>query len=169
MEPAFRDAMIAAIPQLRKFAVSLAGREQADGLVQRTLLQTCSKIRLLASTSPILPWLITILRNQFYSDCRKRAHEVGDVDGNYAKTLVVEPNQMARTELKDLDTALLKLPDEMGEAVIAVGWGGLSYHDAAQAFGCPVGTIRSRVHRARESLAALLDIERTAALPRRAA
>ena len=168
MNTAIREAMIAGIPQLRRFAVSLAGAQQADDLVQQTLLQACSKIQLFDSKSRIVPWLITILRNQFYSECRKR-REVEDVDGIYANTLVAEPNQLAHAELKDLDAALLKLPDEMRQAVIAVGWHGLSYHDAARAFDCPVGTIRSRVHRARESLAGLLDHERTAALPRRAA
>ena len=166
MQPAIRDAMVAAIPKLRRFAVSLAGAQQAEHLVQQTLLQACSKVRLFDSTSPLLPWLITILRNQFYSECRKRGREVEDVDGNHAKTLVTEPNLIAHAGLNYLNAALFKLPDEMREAV---GWEGLSYRDAARAFDCPVGTVRSRVHRAWESLAALLDIERTAALPRRAA
>src|SRR5262245_47940398 len=72
MDPAIRDAMVAAIPRLRKFAISLAGVQQADDLVQETLLQACSKIRLFNPTSQMLPWLITILRNQFYSQYRKR-------------------------------------------------------------------------------------------------
>jgi len=169
MQPAIRDAMIAAIPQLRRFAVRLAGPQQADDLVQQTLLQACSKIRSFDSTSPILPWLIVILRNQFYSECRKRGQEVEDVDGIYASTLVTGPNQIAHAELKDLDAALLKLPDEMREAVIAVSWEGLSYQDAARAFDCPIGTVRSRVHRTREFLAGVLNIERTAALAGRAA
>jgi RNA polymerase sigma-70 factor (ECF subfamily) len=169
MQPAIRDAMVAAIPKLKRFAVSLAGRQQADDLVQQTLLQACSKISLFHSNGPLLPWLITILRNLFYSECRKRGREVEDVDGSFAKAQVAEPNQIAHAELKDLGAALLKLPDEMRQVLIAVAWEGLSYRDAAQGLGCPVGTIRSRVHRSRESLAALLDIERTAALPRRAA
>ena len=169
MQPAIHDAMVAAIPKLRRFAVSLAGPQEADDLVQQTLLQACSKIRLFEAKGSILPWLITILRNQFYSECRKRGREVEDVDGSFAKAQTAEPNQIVRAELKDVSAALLKLPDEMRQAVIAVSWEGLSYHDAAQAFGCPVGAIRSRVHRARESLAARLNIERTAALAGRAA
>jgi RNA polymerase sigma-70 factor, ECF subfamily len=169
MQPVIRDAMVAAVPKLRRFAVSLAGPQEADDLVQQALLQACSKIRLFEARGPILPWLIAILRNQFYSECRKRGREVEDVDGSFAKAQAAEPNQIARAELKDLSTALLKLPDEMRQALIAVGWQGLSYRDAARAFDCPVGTVRSRVHRARASLAALLDIESTPALPRRAA
>jgi len=159
MDPAIRDAMVAAIPRLRRFALSLCGAQQADDLVQDTLLQACSKIRLFDPEGQMLPWLIAILRNQFYSECRKRRREVEDVDGAYAETLVTGPSQIAHTQHQDLRAALLKLPNEMREALIAVGWRGLSYQEAAQACGCPVGTVRSRVHRARECLAALLDIE----------
>jgi|SRR5215470_2062730 len=159
MDPAIRDAMIAAIPRLRKFAVSLCGAQQADDLVQETLLQACSKIALFDPTSQMLPWLITILRNLFYSECRKRRREVEDVDGTYAGALATGPIQIAHAEHRDLRTALSKLPHEMRDALIAVGWRGLSYQEAARACDCPIGTLRSRVHRARAYLAALLDIE----------
>jgi RNA polymerase sigma-70 factor, ECF subfamily len=158
MDPAIEDAMVAAIPGVRRFAVSLAGAQQADDLVQQTLLKACSKIRLFELRSEILPWLIAILRNQFYDECRKRGREVEDVDGNFAQTLVTGPDQAAHAELRDLQAHLQKLPKEMRQTLIAVGWEGLSYRDAAQALGCPVGTVRSRVHRARECLAALLHI-----------
>jgi RNA polymerase sigma-70 factor, ECF subfamily len=123
------------------------------------LLHACDKIRLFDARGPILPWLITILRNQFYTECRKRRREVEDVDGTYTETLVIEPSQIAHMEHEDLRAALLKLPDEMREALMAVGYSGLSYQEAAQVCDCPIGTIRSRVHRARECLAALLNIE----------
>jgi RNA polymerase sigma-70 factor (ECF subfamily) len=159
MDPAIRDAMVAAMPRLRRFAISLAGAQHADDLVQETLLHACDKIRLFDSSGQILPWLITILRNQFYSEWRKRRREVEDPDGTYAETLVTEPRQVAHVVCEELGAALLKLPNEMRQALMAVGYSGLSYQEAAQACGCPVGTIRSRVHRARESLAALLNIE----------
>ena len=159
MDRAIRDAMVAAIPQLRRFAVSLANSQQADDLVQETLLRACDKIRLFDGRSEMLPWLITILRNQFYSEHRKRRREIEDVDGAYAERLTTGPTQIAHAQHADLRAALLKLPREMREALVAVGYSGLSYQEAAQACGCPVGTIRSRVHRARESLAALLGIE----------
>src|SRR5215471_5369107 len=76
MDRAIRDAMVAAIPPLRRFAVSLSNAQQADDLVQETLLLACDKIRLFDARSDILPWLITILRNRFYSECRKRKREV---------------------------------------------------------------------------------------------
>jgi RNA polymerase sigma-70 factor (ECF subfamily) len=156
---AVRDAMVAAIPRLRRFAVALSNAQQADDLVQEALLLACDKIRLFDGRSEMLPWLIAILRNRFYDEQRKRRKEVEDVDGAYAETLTAGPAQIAHAEYADLQAALLKLPKEMREALLAVGCSGLSYQEAAQACGCPVGTIRSRVHRARECLAALLGIE----------
>jgi len=156
---AIRDSMVAAIPRLRRFAVALANAQQADDLVQETLLLACDKIRLFDGRSEMLPWLITILRNQFYSERRRRRREVEDVDGTYAETLTTGPTQIAHAEHADLQAALLKLPKQMREALLAVGYSGLSYQEAAQACGCPVGTIRSRVHRAREYLAVFLGIE----------
>jgi len=159
VDPAIRDAMIAAMPRLRKFAVSLSGAQQADDLVQETLLKACSKIRMFDPTTDILPWLLKILRNQFYNECRRRRREVEDADGTYAERLVTLPSQIAHAENQDLRTALLKLRNDMREAFMAVGCSGLSYEEAAQACDCPIGTIRSRVHRARECLAVLLDMD----------
>jgi RNA polymerase sigma-70 factor (ECF subfamily) len=156
---AVRDAMVAAIPRLRRFAVSLSNAQQADDLVQQALLLACDKILLFDGRSDILPWLITILRNEFYSEHRRRRREIEDVDGAYAETLTTGPIQIAHAEHAALRAALLKLPKQMREALIAVGYSGLSYEEAAQACDCPVGTVRSRVHRARERLVALLGIE----------
>jgi RNA polymerase sigma-70 factor (ECF subfamily) len=75
---AIRDAMVAAIPRLRRFAVALSNAQQADDLVQQTLLQAWDKIRLFDASSEMLPWLITILRNHFYSEHRKRQRELED-------------------------------------------------------------------------------------------
>jgi RNA polymerase sigma-70 factor, ECF subfamily len=159
---AIRETMIAAIPRLRRFAVSLAGIQHADDLVQETLLLAWDKIKLFDARAEMLPWLITILRNRFYDERRKRRREIEDVDGAYAQALTTGPAQIAHAEHADLRTALFKLPKEMREALIAIGYSGLSYQEAAQACDCPVGTIRSRVHRARESLGALLGIESSA-------
>jgi RNA polymerase sigma-70 factor, ECF subfamily len=98
MDSSIRAAMIPAIPQLRRFAVSLAGAELADDLVEETLLQACRKIRLFDPWSQLLAWLITILRHQFY---RERRSETEDVDGIYAETLVTGPSQIAHAEHRD--------------------------------------------------------------------
>jgi len=94
LDPSICSAMVAAIPERRAFAVSLCNVERADDLVQETLLRACNKIELFEPNSQMLPWLITILRNQFYSECRKRRREVEDVDGIYAETLGPSPARL---------------------------------------------------------------------------
>src|SRR5262249_37327035 len=106
-DPAIRDALVAAIPQLRRFAVALSNAQQADDLVQEALLLACDKIRLFDRRSKMLPWLVTILRNRFYDERRKRRKEVEDVDGAYAEMLTVAPTQIAHAEYADLQAALL--------------------------------------------------------------
>jgi RNA polymerase sigma-70 factor, ECF subfamily len=156
---AIRDEMVAAIPHLRQLAVSLSGAQQADDLVQQTLLLACDTVRSFDARSEVLPWLVTILRNEFYSEHCKRRREIVHVDGAYAETPTTAPMQIAHAEHAALRASVLKLPKQMREALIAVGYSGLSYEEAAQACECPVGTIRSRVHRGRERLGALLGIE----------
>src|SRR6266516_1296072 len=104
-------------------------------------------------------WLTTILRNEFYSESRKRRRQVEDVDGRYAETLVVQADQITCTEYAEFRAAFAKLPAEMRKALILVGVSGLSYADAARICACANGTIKSRVHRARARLAAMLSLE----------
>ena len=148
--PAVRAAMLAAIPRLRAFAISLCRNpERADDLVQETLLRACANIAQFQHGTKMEAWLTTILRNQHYSEYRKRRREVEDVDGIYAKTLVAHPSQLASAQYKELRTALARLPDEMREALTLVVGSGLSYPEVARICGCATGTIKSRVHRAR--------------------
>jgi len=158
-DPAIHPAMLAAIPQLRTFAVSLCrDREYADDLVQETLLRACDNIARFAPDTNMTAWLITILRHQFYADYRKRRREIADVDGIYADTLVTQPAQFACTEYGELRRALDKLPGEMRDAIMLIAGSGASYDEAARICGCAVGTIKSRVHRARTRLAEMLCI-----------
>jgi RNA polymerase sigma-70 factor (ECF subfamily) len=101
-------------------------------------------------------WLFTILRNLFRSEYRKRRREVEDADGKYAATLSVEPDQMPHLDFEDLQKALTRLPHDQREAVLLVGASGFSYEQAAEICGCAVGTIKSRVNRARNRLAELM-------------
>ena len=95
-DPSVRAAMLAAIPRLRAFAISLCrSPERADDLVQETLLRACANVAEFEPGTKIEAWLITILRNQYYSDWRKRRREVEDVDGIYAESLVAHPAQIA--------------------------------------------------------------------------
>ena len=160
LDETMRDAMLGAVPRLRAFAISLCGNvDKADDLVQETLLRALSHIDQFEPGTNLPAWLFTILRNLFRSDYRKRRREVEDDDGSYAETLKSQPEQSGRLEFAELPGALAKLPADQREALILVGASGLSYEEAAQICGCPIGTIKSRVNRARGRLAELLAIE----------
>ena len=155
-----RDDILASVPSLRAFAISLSGNgDRADDLVQETLLRALANINSFQPGSNLPAWLFTILRNLFRSDYRKRRREVEDADGNYAKTLKTQPAQSAHLEFEEFRVALDKLPQDQREALILVGASGFSYEDAAAICGCAVGTIKSRVNRARSKLSALLYVD----------
>ena len=155
-----RDDILSSVPSLRAFAISLCGNaDRADDLVQETLLRALANIDSFQPGSNLPAWLFTILRNLFRSDYRKRRREVEDADGSYAKTLKTQPAQSAHLEFEEFRAALDKLPQDQREALILVGASGFSYEDAAAICGCAVGTIKSRVNRARTRLANLLHIE----------
>ncbi len=160
IEPALRDALLAAAPSLRAFAVSLTGSfDRADDLVQETLMRAIANIQRFQPGTNMQAWLFTILRNLFHSEYRKRRREVEDVDGSYALSLRTQPEQTAHVDFKDFQHALSKLPVDQREALILVGAEGLSYEQAAEICGVAVGTIKSRVNRARARLAQLLAVE----------
>jgi len=161
VEPAIRDQMLAALPSLRAFAISLTNDyTRADDLVQETLMRAWTHIDSFQRGTNLNAWLFTILRNLFHSEYRKRRREVADSDGSYASRLRTLPDQHARLDFQDFRTALAKLPPDQREALLLVGAEGFSYEDAARICGCAVGTIKSRVNRARVRLAELLDVTR---------
>jgi RNA polymerase sigma-70 factor (ECF subfamily) len=160
LDPAIRDQMLATVPSLRAFALSLCGNiDRGDDLVQETLVRAFTYIDSFEPGTNMAAWLFTILRNQFRDENRKRQREVEDADGRYAETLISHPEQSGRIEFEEFRTALTKLPSEQREALILVGASGYSYDDAAAICGCPAGTIKSRVNRARIHLAKLLAID----------
>jgi RNA polymerase sigma-70 factor (ECF subfamily) len=160
LDPTIRDQILAAVPSLRAFAISLSGNvDRADDLVQETLLRALANIHSFQPGTNMPAWLFTILRNLFRSEYRKRRREVEDADGSYAETLKTQPAQTSHVEFKEFSVALSKLPDDQREALILIGASGFSYEEAAEICGCAVGTIKSRVNRARTRLANLLNIE----------
>jgi RNA polymerase sigma-70 factor, ECF subfamily len=160
LDPAIRIELLANAPMLRKFALSLCGTiDGAQDLVQDTFLQAIANIDKFQPGTNLPAWLVTILRNRFLGQCRKRRREVEDVDGYYAETLKIEPEQTARVEFGEFRAALAKLPSEQRQALLLVGASDLSYDEAAAQCGCPAGTIKSRAHRARARLADLLAID----------
>jgi RNA polymerase sigma-70 factor, ECF subfamily len=160
LDVGIRGELLAAIPSLRAFAMSLCRNfDRADDLVQETLLRAIAHIDSFEPGSNMLAWLITILRNQFRSEYRKRRHEVEDADGYYVGALKSQPEQNAGIEFQEFRNALAKLPANQREALILVGASGFSYDEAAAICGCPAGTVKSRVNRARTQLAELLAID----------
>src|ERR1700681_529066 len=155
-----RDSILAAIPNLRAFAISLSGNvDRADDLVQETVLRALANIDSFQPGTNMPAWLFTILRNLFRSEYRKRRREVEDATGMYAESLKSQPEQPGRLEFEELRQALAKLAPDQREAVILVGASGFSYEEAAAICGCAIGTIKSRVNRARARLAELMSIE----------
>jgi RNA polymerase sigma-70 factor (ECF subfamily) len=153
-----RTDLLAAIPRLRAFAVSLCGRsDRADDLVQETLVKAWANMASFQVGTNMMAWLYTILRNEFYTEFRKRRHDVPDTDGMYAARLTSHATQESHIEFQDFRAALARLADDQREALILIGASGLSYDEAAMVCGCAVGTMKSRVHRARSKLAELLS------------
>ena len=148
MDESVRKAVLAAVPSLRAFAISLCGNvDRADDLVQETLLRALANIDSFQPGTNMSAWLFTILRNHFRSEYRKRRREVEDSDGHHAESLKSQPDQYGHVEFR-----------EFREALILVGASGFSYEEAAGICGCAVGTIKSRVNRARTRLAELLHV-----------
>jgi RNA polymerase sigma-70 factor (ECF subfamily) len=155
-----RDALLAAVPSLRAFAISLTGNiDRADDLVQDTILRAWSHFDHFQPGTNLQAWLFTILRNLFHSEYRKRKREVEDPNATLAQRVAVLPEQSARLDWADFRTALAKLPHDQREAILLIGAEGFSYDETARICDVAVGTIKSRVNRARKRLTELLALE----------
>lgn len=155
-----KQELLEAIPALRAFAISLSGKaDRADDLVQETLMKAWANMASYTPGTNLRAWLFTILRNIFYSQYRKRRREVEDADGLMVARLSSAPEQNGHMDFEDFRKALQKLPPDQREALILIGASGLSYDEAAKVCDCAVGTIKSRVNRARSRLAELLGLD----------
>lgn len=157
-EITFKKELVAAIPHLRAFARSLCNDPtQADDLAQEALAKAWKARNSFEPGTSIKAWTFMILRNQFYSE-KRRSWRTAPLDMEMAEnTLVANDNPTVPMELLELRAALAKLPDDQREALILVGAGGMAYEEAAQVCQCAVGTIKSRVSRARRALETLLS------------
>lgn len=154
-----REDLVRQIPNLRAFAVSLSGNsERADDLVQEALMKAWANIEMFQPGTNLRAWLFTILRNVYYSDFRKKRREVEDADGKFAANLASHPEQLGHLDMADFRRALGALAPDQREALILVGASGFSYDEAADICGCAVGTVKSRVNRARAKLAEVLAV-----------
>jgi RNA polymerase sigma-70 factor (ECF subfamily) len=155
----FKKDLLGTIPSLRAFAVSLTqNADKADDLVQETLVKAWDKQQSFQLGTNLKAWLFTILRNEFYSQMRKRGREIQDSDGIMTERMAVHPSQPGMLDLNDFRSALEQLPEDQREAIILIGASGFSYEEAAEICDCAVGTIKSRVSRARSRLQEILKI-----------
>ena len=155
----FKKELLSILPSLRAFAVSLVSKhDRADDLVQDTIMKAWAKQDSFEMGTNMKAWLFTILRNEFYSQMRKKGREVQDTDDIFYNNIAVHPAQYGTLDLEDFKKALALLPADQREALILIGASGFSYEDAAQICGCAVGTIKSRVSRARTKLQELLQV-----------
>jgi RNA polymerase sigma-70 factor (ECF subfamily) len=160
VDEGLKKELIAFIPNLRAYGISLTrNADQADDLVQETLIKAWNNLHRFERGTNLGAWLFTILRNQHHSNYRKLKREVEDPDGAIVGRMVALPEQPGRIALNELREALTKLGPDQREALLLIGAQGLSYEEVAEICGVAVGTVKSRVNRARNTLAQLLAIE----------
>jgi RNA polymerase sigma-70 factor (ECF subfamily) len=154
----FQADLVALIPQLRAFARSLTGdATAADDLAQDAMMKAWDARASYEIGTNMKAWLFHILRNQFYSD-KRRSWRQSQLDQETAeRTLFAVDDPSAPIALNEVRMAMGMLPAEQREALVLVGAGGLSYEEAAAICGCAVGTVKSRVSRARSALAGILQ------------
>lgn len=154
----FQQSLKDVAPHLRAFARGLCGdRDRADDLVQEAMLRAWSaRARFCAGTN-FKAWTFTILRNAFYSEAR-RARFTGEYDEAVAERVLRAPaSQESAIELSDVLRALQSVPDSYREALMLVAVGSLTYEEIAEICGIALGTVKSRICRARAMLSSALE------------
>ena len=157
-DDAFKAELIGLIPHLRAFARTLTGdATAADDLAQDAMMKAWDARASFQMGTNMKAWTFMILRNQFYSE-KRRSWRQSQLDQEAAeRTLVAVEDPEAPVALDELRQALDALPAEQREALILVGAGGFAYEEAAEICQCAVGTVKSRVSRARRSLLGILE------------
>ena len=145
------------IPRLRRYARALTGdAARADDLVQDTLERALMKLHLWRPESNLRAWLFTIMHNVYVNQIRSQPAGIAAGIDDESISLTVRPTQSDGLEIRDLQAALLRLSDEQRELLLLIGLEQMTYAEAADALGIPMGTVMSRLSRAREQLRTLL-------------
>lgn len=157
-DAAFKAQLVSLIPSLRAFARSLCGNpDMADDLAQEAMTRAWKARASFTMGTNFRAWMFMILRNIFYTTVRKNSRTVS-WDPEVAERVLVEPaTQHVGIELNDVQKALNKLPPVQREMLMLVAAEGVSYEEAAEIAGCAIGTVKSRVARARAALVLLLE------------
>lgn len=147
--------LIEHLPRLRRYARALTGDVvRADDLVQDTLERALARLDLWQPGSDLRAWLFTLMHNLFVNQLRTRRPQ--DTALDEALDIPVSGGQMEALAARDMHAALVRLPDEQREVILLVGLEQFSYAEAAQVLGVPIGTIMSRLARARERMRHML-------------
>jgi RNA polymerase sigma-70 factor (ECF subfamily) len=150
--------IVACIPSLRRYARGLTSdRARADDLVQDTLERAWSRARLWGGVTDMRAWLFGILHHLFVDRLRGQRRSPEDDAGEYLPDSADRASPADRLELRDLERALQRLPAEQREVLLLVGVEEFSYQEAAGVLRVPIGTVMSRLSRARERLRAELE------------
>lgn len=157
----FAQQLEAILPRLRQYALVLTKDSgAADDLVQGTVLRGLENEALWTPGTDLRAWLFTIMHNLFVSEVRRSARSPVTLMNTITDHQSSQPSQEGRLALRDLDRALARLPKAQLEIIMMIGLEGMSYDDAGRALGIPLGTVRSRLSRAREMLRVLMGIDR---------
>ena len=156
----FRGELLGTLPHLRAFARGLCGRpDYADDLAQEAAIKAWTARERYTPGTNMRAWTFAILRNHYLSELRRNRRQTDLDEGVAERLLVMDADQEGGLHLSDMDAALQQLAPERREAVMLVGAGGFTYEEAAEIADCAVGTMKSRVARARAELNRLLDAD----------
>jgi RNA polymerase sigma-70 factor (ECF subfamily) len=157
----FGGLLAVEIPRLRRYARALTrDATRADDLVQSCLVRAVAKQHLWQPGTDLRAWLFTILHNQHVNDVRRSVREGVSVPvEDMAPVLTVPSSAAATLQLRDLERAITRLPEEQRQVVLLVGLEGMRYEEVARILDVPVGTVRSRLSRGRDSLRRLMDMK----------
>jgi RNA polymerase sigma-70 factor (ECF subfamily) len=159
--PEIADRLEAEIPRLRRYAHALTRNAvRADDLVQSCLVRALAKRHLWQEGTDLRAWLFTILHNQHVNDIRRSARGGTEVPvEDIAAALPIGENATGALQLRDLHRALGRLPEAQRQVILLVGLEGMAYEQVAQILNIPIGTVRSRLSRGRETLRELMSEE----------
>jgi RNA polymerase sigma-70 factor, ECF subfamily len=149
------------IPRLRRYARALTrDGSRADDLVQSCLVRAVAKEHLWQPGTDLRAWLFTILHNQHVNDVRRSVREGVTVPVEDVAPVLTSPsNAGASLQLRDLERAMARLPEEQRQVILLVGLEGMRYEEVAKILGIPIGTVRSRLSRGRDMLRELMDMK----------
>jgi RNA polymerase sigma-70 factor (ECF subfamily) len=162
----FSRLLEAEILRLRRYARALTrDAVYADDLVQNCLTRAVAKQHLWQPGTDLRAWLFTILHNQHCNEVRRSVREGSSVELDQAPPVLVRSNAIAVLELRDLERAIKRLPEDQRKVVLLIGLEGMRYDRVAAILNVPVGTVRSRLARAREELRRLTNAAEVQAPP----